>query len=75
MKVGSTYSTHTVIRRQKRGISQMAVQLVLDEGDLIEPAGDHCERIRLSRLYAGRLRIRGVDQHILDTDAQCRGRL
>jgi hypothetical protein len=42
------------------------MEFVLDEGDLVEPAGDHCERIRLSRMQANRLRERGIDRRMLE---------
>lgn len=60
------YSPHAVVRCQQRGIPREGVALVLDEGDLVEPAGDHCERIRLSRRRLGVLRERGVDRHVLE---------
>lgn len=61
-----TYSDHAIVRCQQRGISRAAMELVLDEGDLVEPAGDHCERIRLSRMQANRLRERGIDRRMLE---------
>jgi hypothetical protein len=42
------------------------MELVLDEGDLVEPAGDHCERIRLSRNQAIRLMQHGIDRRTLE---------
>lgn len=61
-----TYSAHAFIRCQQRGIPRAAMELVLDEGDLVEPAGDHCERIRVSRMQANRLRERGIDRRMLE---------
>ena len=66
MDQSQTYSDHAYVRCQQRGISRAAMELVLDEGDLVEPAGDHCERIRLSRLQARRLQARGVDRRMLE---------
>ena len=60
------YSDHAYIRCQQRGISRAAMELVLDEGDLVEPAGDHCERIRLSRNQANRLMRHGIDRRTLE---------
>jgi hypothetical protein len=61
-----TYSNHAYIRCQQRGISRTAMELVLNEGDLVEPAGDHCERIRLSRMQANHLRRTGMDWRVLE---------
>jgi hypothetical protein len=66
MDPSPTYSNHAYIRCQQRGISRAAMELVLDEGDLVEPAGDHCERIRLSRNQANRLRELGFDHRTLE---------
>lgn len=37
------YSDYAIIRCQQRGIFRTDMELVLDECDLVEPAGDHCE--------------------------------
>lgn len=59
-------SRHAAIRSQQRGIPRAAVELVLAEGDLVESAGEGCERITLSRQAMDLLALRGVNRKVLD---------